>query len=132
MLRHHGEKYVFSPYDLAWDGKFYYVIGYSEKYSTISNIRVDRIAHTPEIMAEPGIPMPDNFDLNEYKRTMDSFFQNNIGSFCLRYSMLRAPATTKNTVRHRRAVFFCRLPAGQDACPQTENAPRQRTPRTRC
>ena len=25
-----------------------------------------------------------------------------------------------------------RLPAGQDACPQTANAPRQRAPRTRC
>jgi len=29
VLRHNGEKYVFSPYDLAWDGKFYYAIGYN-------------------------------------------------------------------------------------------------------
>lgn len=70
VLRHNGEKYVFSPYDLAWDGKFYYAIGYSEKYHSISNIRIDRIAHTPEIMAEPGCPIPEDFDLNEYKRTM--------------------------------------------------------------
>ena len=70
MLRHNGEKYVFSPYDLAWDGKFYYAIGYSEKYHSISNIRIDRIAHTPEIMPEPGRPIPEGFDLNEYKRTM--------------------------------------------------------------
>lgn len=70
VLRHNGEKYVFSPYDLAWDGKFYYAIGYSEKYHSVSNIRIDRIAHTPEIMAEPGRPIPDGFDLNEYKRTM--------------------------------------------------------------
>ena len=70
VLRHNGEKYVFSPYDLAWDGKFYYAIGYSEKYHSISNIRIDRIAHTPEIMPEPGRPIPEDFDLNEYKRTM--------------------------------------------------------------
>ena len=70
VLRHNGEKYVFSPYDLAWDGKFYYAIGYSEKYHSISNIRIDRIAHTPEIMPEPGRPIPEDCDLNEYKRTM--------------------------------------------------------------
>ena len=70
VLRHNGEKYMFTPYDLAWDGKFYYAIGYSEKYHSVSNIRIDRIAHTPEIMAEPGRPLPDGFDLNEYKRTM--------------------------------------------------------------
>lgn len=70
VLRHNGEKYVFSPYDLAWDGKFYYAIGYSEKYHSVSNIRIDRIAHTPEIMPEPGRPIPEDFDLNEYKRTM--------------------------------------------------------------
>ena len=70
MLRHNGEKYVFSPYDLAWDGKFYYAIGYSEKYHSISNIRIDRIAHTPEIMPEPDRPIPEDFDLNEYKRTL--------------------------------------------------------------
>lgn len=70
VLRHNGEKYVFSPYDLAWDGKFYYAIGYSEKYHSVSNIRIDRIAHTPEIMPEPARPIPEGFDLNEYKRTM--------------------------------------------------------------
>ena len=70
VLRHNGEKYVFSPYDLAWDGKFYYAIGYSEKYHSVRNIRIDRIAHTPEIMAEPGRPIPEGFDLNEHKRTM--------------------------------------------------------------
>lgn len=70
VLRHNGEKYVFSPYDLAWDGKFYYAIGYSEKYRSVSNIRIDRIAHTPEIMPEPGRSIPNGFDLNEYKRTM--------------------------------------------------------------
>ncbi len=74
VLRHNGEKYVFSPYDLAWDGKFYYAIGYSEKYHSVSNIRIDRIAHTPEIMAEPGRPLPEGFDLNEYKRTMFRMF----------------------------------------------------------
>lgn len=70
VLRHNGERYVFSPYDLAWDGKFYYAIGYSEKYQSVGNIRVDRIAHTPEIMPEPGRPVPEDFDLNEYKQIM--------------------------------------------------------------
>ena len=29
-LRHDGERYVFSPYRLIWNGDYYYVLGYSD------------------------------------------------------------------------------------------------------
>lgn len=67
VLRQDGEPYIFSPYALHWDGDFYYVIGFLEKHLTISNIRVDRIAHTPEILEEDIVPLPPGFDMDSYR-----------------------------------------------------------------
>ena len=69
VLRQNGEPYIFSPYALHWDGDFYYVIGFLEKHLTIANIRVDRIAHTPEILDEDIIPLPAGFDMDAYRAT---------------------------------------------------------------
>ena len=64
-----GEVYTFSPYSLIWDGDFYYVVGYSDKYKSIGSHRVDRIARTPEIMSEAAVPQPFGFDVNKYIKT---------------------------------------------------------------
>ena len=69
-LRHNGVPYVLSPYALVWDNDLYYVVGYYEKYGIVSNFRVDRIAHVPEILDQPIIPEPDGFDLDEYRSSM--------------------------------------------------------------
>lgn len=65
-----GEVYVFSPYSLVWDGDFYYVVGYSDKYKSIGSHRVDRIFKRPEILDETAVPPPINFDINQYINTM--------------------------------------------------------------
>lgn len=70
VLHNGGEKYIFSPYSLVWDGDFYYVIGYSEKYKRLGSHRVDRIAETPEILDEPTVPAGPGFDANKYINTM--------------------------------------------------------------
>lgn len=70
VLHNGGEKYVFSPYSLVWDGDFYYVIGYSEKHKGLGSHRVDRIAETPEILDEPEVPAGPGFDANKYINTM--------------------------------------------------------------
>ena len=64
-----GEVYTFSPYSLIWDGDFYYVVGYSDKYKNIGSHRVDRIARTPEIMSIEAVPQPSDFDVNRYIKT---------------------------------------------------------------
>lgn len=69
VLRQNGEPYIFSPYALHWDGDFYYVIGFLEKHLTIANIRVDRIAHTPELLDEDIVPLPSGFDMDAYRAT---------------------------------------------------------------
>jgi len=67
--RHGGEQYLFSPYSLVWDNDNYYMVGFSDKYSKVTNIRVDRILKTPEILEEAAIPAPAGFNINEYLRT---------------------------------------------------------------
>lgn len=70
VLHNNGETYVFSPYSLVWDGDFYYVVGFSEKYQSIGSHRVDRIYKRPEILKEASIPPANDFDINEYINTM--------------------------------------------------------------
>lgn len=70
VLHNNGETYVFSPYSLVWDGDFYYVVGYSDKYQSIGSHRVDRIYKRPEILEEAWIPPANGFDINEYINTM--------------------------------------------------------------
>lgn len=70
ILHNNGEIYVFNPYSLVWDGDFYYVIGYSEKYKSIGSHRVDRIYRRPEILKENVVPPPVGFNINDYVNTM--------------------------------------------------------------
>ena len=70
VLHNDGEVYVFSPYYLLWDGDCYYVVGYSEKHQSIGSHRVDRIFKRPEILEEPAVPAPPEFDINTYIRSM--------------------------------------------------------------
>ena len=72
VLKNKGEVYKFSPYKLLWCGDYYYVLGYSEKKSKVINFRVDRIASKPEILNKDIIPMPDDFDIENY--TKEVFF----------------------------------------------------------
>ena len=69
VLHHNGEVYTFSPYSLVWDGDFYYVVGFSDKYQSIGSHRVDRIYQRPEILNEGVVPAPLGFDVNKYINT---------------------------------------------------------------
>ena len=69
VLHHGGEKYVFSPYYLVWDGDHYYVVGYSDKYKTVGSHRVDRIYEQPVMLDELAVPKPADFDIWKYVKT---------------------------------------------------------------
>jgi len=69
VLHHGGEVYTFSPYSLVWDGDYYYVVGYSDKYQKIGSHRVDRISARPEILEESAVPQPVGFDVAKYVKT---------------------------------------------------------------
>jgi predicted DNA-binding transcriptional regulator YafY len=68
--KHNGYIYKFSPYKLVWNGDYYYVVGFSDKYNDIGSFRVDRITKNPEILDEETVPVPENFDINKYLNTM--------------------------------------------------------------
>ncbi|HAT4325331.1 WYL domain-containing transcriptional regulator [[Clostridium] innocuum] len=72
VLKNKGEIYKLSPYKLIWSGDYYYVIGYSEKKGKVINFRVDRIAAAPTILSENAIPVPKDFDLENF--TKEVFF----------------------------------------------------------
>ena len=72
VLKNKGEVYKLSPYKLIWCGDYYYVLGYSEKQRKVINFRVDRIALRPDILANDIIPMPDDFDIENF--TKEVFF----------------------------------------------------------
>ena len=72
VLKNKGEVYKLSPYKLLWSGDYYYVIGYSEKKGKVINFRVDRIAATPTILSDNAVPMPEDFDLENF--TKEVFF----------------------------------------------------------
>ena len=65
VLRHGGERYVFSPYVLIWNNDQYYVVGYSDKRQTITKFRVDRMTLL-SILNEDWFSRPENFDVSEY------------------------------------------------------------------
>lgn len=67
--KHGGEAYIFSPYHLVWNGDYYYMIGYSDKHGEIGSFRVDRISKQPKILTENAVPVPEDFDLNNYVNT---------------------------------------------------------------
>ncbi len=74
VLRNKGEVYKISPYKMLWSGDYYYVIGYSEKKSKVINFRVDRIAATPTILTENALPIPKDFDLENFTREVFFMF----------------------------------------------------------
>lgn len=64
---------VCSPYALSWDDERYYLIAYYKKYDSISNFRVDRM-ESIEILDEPIVPKPKNFNVAEYMNSTFSMF----------------------------------------------------------
>lgn len=70
ILHNDGEEYTFSPYSLVWDGDFYYMVGYSDKYQSIGSHRIDRIYKVPSILSESSVEPAQDFDINQYINTM--------------------------------------------------------------
>ena len=65
VLKHGGEKYVFSPYVLIWNNDQYYAVGYSDKHECVTKFRVDRMTSL-DVSSEHAVPKPDDFDVSEF------------------------------------------------------------------
>ena len=65
VLKHDGQRYKFSPYDLVWDDEAYYSFGWSKgnHHNKIVKFRVDRITN-PRIVNVDYHPRPDDYDIS--------------------------------------------------------------------
>lgn len=70
ILRNDGNEYIFSPYCLVWNGDYYYVVGFSDKHKDTSTFRVDRIESAPSVLNEDALPMPKDFNISDYFKTV--------------------------------------------------------------
>ena len=74
FLKHDGKAYIVSPYELVWDGDFYYVIGYNDARQKVQNFRLDRIFKCPEILEDTSVPIPSDVDLILYRKSVFQMF----------------------------------------------------------
>lgn len=66
VLRNDGKPYTVSPFDLIWDGDYYYLTGFCDERSAVRTFRVDRISQQPELLAEKAMEKPDGYDVSKY------------------------------------------------------------------
>ena len=69
VLRDTGKTYVLTPYVLTCQNNRFYVIGYCSSSRTAAVFRLDLITRA-RILDEAGEPVPEGFDLDEYRRSL--------------------------------------------------------------
>ncbi len=70
--RREKQRYIMSPYSLAWENESYYCIGHHHLRGTLSNFRVDRMEDV-KLCDEPFVKDP-SFNLTEYSRRVFDMF----------------------------------------------------------
>lgn len=68
----HG--YTLSPYDLIWDGNYYYVRGFCDERQAMRNFRVDRINEVPALLNEAAVIKPVDYNLPDYDKAVFRMF----------------------------------------------------------
>ena len=64
-LRHHGEKYLVSPFDLIWSNDTYYLVGFHDKKEIVAKFRVDRIKNLI-VTGIKAVPKPKDYSVAEF------------------------------------------------------------------
>ena len=65
-----GKPYTISPYELTWDGDYYYVRGFCDERQAMRTFRLDRIKGQPSILHEIAVTPPDNYNPEEYHKAV--------------------------------------------------------------
>ena len=66
VLKNDGKPYTVSPFDLIWDGDYYYLTGCCDEREAVRTYRVDRIKKQPEIMKEKAVKKPKGYNVSKY------------------------------------------------------------------
>lgn len=74
VLKNDGKPYTVSPYDLVWDGDFYYLIGYCDDREAVRIFRVDRIKQQPLLLTDKVQKKPKDYDVSKYTQEVFQMF----------------------------------------------------------
>ena len=77
VLKHNGQKYVLSPYDLVWCNDGYYVVGWSESHDKVVKFRVDRMVRM-NISEKPFRVKPKEYDIAVFCRQVFSMYDGEL------------------------------------------------------
>ena len=64
-LRHDGEKYLVSPFDLIWSNDTYYLVGFHDKKEIVAKFRVDRIKNLI-VTGIRAVSKPKDYSVSEF------------------------------------------------------------------
>lgn len=78
ILKHKGQRYYLSPYDLVWNNDAYYIFGWSEKnnHNKVVKFRVDRIVHPREIK-RMFHDKPEEYSIERFCKRVFSVYDGN-------------------------------------------------------
>ncbi len=74
VLKNDGDPYTVSPYDLIWDGDYYYLTGYCDERGEVRVFRVDRIERRLEVLDEPAVKPPRGYRVEKYTNEVFRMF----------------------------------------------------------
>ena len=77
VLKHNGQKYVLSPYDLVWCNDGYYVVGWSESHDKVVKFRVDRMVRM-NISEKAFRVTPEEYDIAVFCRQVFSMYDGEL------------------------------------------------------
>lgn len=74
VLKNDGKPYTVSPYDLIYDGDYYYMTGFCDEREEVRTFRVDRIEKQPKILAEVSVKRPKDYRVERYTQEVTRMF----------------------------------------------------------
>jgi len=74
ILKNDGKPYTVSPYDLIWDGDYYYLTGFCDERGEVRTFRVDRIEDCPQILDEKSVKKPKSYKVDKYTKEVFRMF----------------------------------------------------------
>lgn len=74
VLKNDGKPYTVSPYDLIYDGDYYYMTGFCDEREEVRTFRVDRIEKQPKLLAEVSVKRPKDYRVERYTQEVTRMF----------------------------------------------------------
>ena len=74
VLKNDGMPYTVSPYDLIYDGDYYYMTGFCDERDEVRTFRVDRIERQPELLPDSAVKRPKDYRVERYTQEVTRMF----------------------------------------------------------